>query len=89
MLQALDVAHLIPLCTLGTPMHAFAVSLKRVSSIHEGSQSVNAAPKKRMSKRSGELRLDGVLGSSLPASNSQATAKITHLSDTLSPPWGV
>jgi hypothetical protein len=32
-----------------------------------------------------ELRLDGVLGSSLPTSIAQATAKIAHLGDTLVP----
>jgi hypothetical protein len=33
----------------------------------------------------GELRIDGVLRSSLPASIAQATAKIVHLGDTLLP----
>src|SRR5215204_3313289 len=32
-----------------------------------------------------ELRLLGILGSSLPASNAQATPKIAHLSDTSAP----
>jgi hypothetical protein len=32
-----------------------------------------------------ELRLYGVLGSSLPSSNAQVTAKIAHLSDTPAP----
>src|SRR5215208_3536779 len=34
-----------------------------------------------------ELRLLGILRSSLPASNAQATPKIAHLSDTSAPIW--
>src|SRR5215213_5089779 len=36
-----------------------------------------------------ELRVDGVLGSSLPASNAQATTKIRCLGDVLTPLRGV
>jgi hypothetical protein len=36
-----------------------------------------------------ELRLNGVLRSSLPARNAQVTAKIAHLSDTPAPLTGV
>ena len=35
--------------------------------------------------RYGEVRILGILGSSLPASNAQATPKIAHLSDTPAP----
>jgi hypothetical protein len=36
-----------------------------------------------------EVRRHGVLGSSLPTSNAQATPKIAHLSDTPTPLTGV
>jgi hypothetical protein len=35
--------------------------------------------------RFGEVRVLGILGSSLPTSNAQVTAKIAHLSDTPAP----